>query len=131
MVYWIFVVLLTFFVQCMLAPIVRYLLNAKGSVKIALGPRDNQPDMPVLGGRFDRALRNLMEALPIFLTLALLAEQKGVAGGITELGAAIFAVARIVYVPAYVSGIPGLRSVVWMVGSAGLIAMVVGIWPHI
>ncbi len=131
MVYWIFVVLLTFFAQCMLAPIVRYLLNPKGSVKTALGPRDAEPVMPALGGRFDRALRNLMEALPIFLTLALLAEQKGIADGITEQGAAIFAIARIVYVPAYVSGIPGLRSAVWMVGSAGLIAMVVGICPHI
>lgn len=131
MVYWIFVVLLTFFVQCMLAPIVRYLLNPKSSVKTALGPRDTQPAMPALGGRFERALRNLMEALPIFLTLALLAEQKGIAGGITKQGAAIFAIARIIYVPAYVSGVPGLRSAIWMVGSAGLIAMAVGIWPYI
>lgn len=39
-------------------------------------------------------------------------------------GATIFLVARIVYVPAYVSGIPMLRSLVWLAANAGLVVMV-------
>jgi uncharacterized MAPEG superfamily protein len=35
----------------------------------------------------------------------------------------IFLVARVAYVPAYVSGIPVLRSVIWLVGNADLLLM--------
>ncbi len=35
----------------------------------------------------------------------------------------ISVIARIVYGPAYVSGLPGLRSAVWLVGVAGLLVM--------
>ncbi len=131
MILWILAALLIFFVQTMLAPISQYLFNKKSHVITALGPRDTPPEMPVLGGRFERALRNMMEALPIFLTLALLAEMKGAEGGITETGAMIFVIARVLYVPAYVSGILGVRSVVWTIGAAGLVAMLIGLWPRI
>jgi len=39
--------------------------------------------------------------------------------------ATIFLVARIVYVPAYVSGIPLFRSLVWLVGIGSLAMMAV------
>lgn len=88
-----------------------------------VGNRDDLPDISVVAGRLDRAKNNMLEALPIFLSLALLALIKG--GDTTEMAhaALIFLIARVVYVPAYVSGIPVLRSLVWLVGIVGLIMM--------
>jgi uncharacterized MAPEG superfamily protein len=88
-----------------------------------MGNRDNLPEMSVVAGRLDRAKNNMLEALPIFIGLALLALVKG--GDTSEVAhaASIFLIARVVYVPAYVSGVPMLRSLVWLVGVAGLAMM--------
>ncbi len=88
-----------------------------------VGSRDNQPKLSVVAGRLDRAKNNMLEALPIFLALALLALVKG--GDTREVAhaASIFLIARVVYVPAYVSGVPLLRSLVWLVGVASLVMM--------
>lgn len=88
-----------------------------------VGNRDSTPEMTVVASRLDRAKNNMLEALPIFLALALLALVKG--GDTSEVAhaASIFLVARIVYVPAYVSGVPMLRSLVWLVGVASLVMM--------
>ncbi len=88
-----------------------------------VGNRDNPPKMSVVAARLDRAKNNMLEALPLFLTLALLVLTKG---GVTTQavhGATIFLVARAIYVPAYASGIPMLRSLVWLVANAGLVVM--------
>ena len=92
-----------------------------------VGNRDNPPDMSIVAGRLDRAKNNMLEALPFFLGLALLALSKGVETRQVVYGAATFLIARIVYVPAYVSGVPMLRSVVWLVANAGLLAMAAGV----
>ena len=89
-----------------------------------MGNRDTPPEMSVGGrGGLDRAKNNMLEALPLFLALALLALVKS--GGTSEAvqGAMIFLFARVAYVPAYVSGIPILRSLIWLVGNAGLLMM--------
>jgi uncharacterized MAPEG superfamily protein len=68
-------VLALFVLQTLLPASFRYLLAGPGTarrLKIALGPRDTQPPMPPMGARAERALANLHEALPVFLTLALL-----------------------------------------------------------
>ncbi len=86
-----------------------------------------RPAPTLLAGRMERALRNMFEALPVFLTLALLAVIQGIDSGLAVTGAAVFFFARVAYVPAYGSGIVLLRSGVWTVGFVGLILMVVGI----
>jgi uncharacterized MAPEG superfamily protein len=88
-----------------------------------LGNRDNPPEMSVIAGRLDRAKTNLLEALPIFLALALLARVKGGDTSLATVGAMIFLIARVVYVPAYMSGLPVMRSLVWLVGMGGLLVM--------
>jgi len=42
----------------------------------------------------------------------------------TALGAAIWFWARVAYVPAYVSGIPLVRSIAWFASLGGLVAMI-------
>ena len=96
----------------------------EGTVKASLGARDNPPPYTIIGGRAARALANMQEALPVFLTLALLNLIVGTAGEIAVTGAWIFLLARLVYVPAYLSGIPGLRTLVWMVSLVGIALLV-------
>jgi uncharacterized MAPEG superfamily protein len=123
MAVWIVLVLALFFVQSTLAPVVQW----RSKIRAALGPRDYAPPMPVIGARLDRAFRNMIEAVLIFIPLALLAEVQGGATDLARAGAAIFFVARMLYVPAYVSGVSGLRSAIWVVGHAGLVLLVVAV----
>lgn len=86
------------------------------------GPRDEPSPVPEgkVTGRLNRAYRNLMETLPLFAAAVLIAHVAGREGALTLIGAWMYLVSRIVYVPLYAAGIPVLRSVVWLVGLAGL-----------
>jgi uncharacterized MAPEG superfamily protein len=127
MLIWILATLALFFIQTLLAPMVRWWGDGGRHLKAALGPRDDPPPMPPTGARLDRALRNMIEAMLVFLPLALLVEMKGIGSGLAVQGAAVFFVARLAYIPAYVSGIPGLRSLIWMCGHAGLVMMAIAL----
>ena len=72
----------------------------------ALGNRDNLPPLTVVGGRAARALANLQEALPVFLTLALLNLIAVPGAGMAVTGAWIFLIARVLaYGLEYADGI--------------------------
>lgn len=114
-------VLALYLVQLFLQETSRFGFDLWGIV----GNRDKLPEMSVVASRLDRAKNNMLEALPIFLALALLALIKGGdTSGVTH-AASIFLFARVVYVPAYVSAVPVLRSLVWLVGVASLVMMAV------
>ncbi|MDE3028289.1 MAG: MAPEG family protein [Paracoccaceae bacterium] len=85
-----------------------------------MGNRDRPPEVSVIAARLDRAKNNMLEALPMFLGLALLAMVRGVD---TSGAALVFLVVRVAYVPAYVSGIPVLRSLIWLAGVGALLFM--------
>ena len=123
MTLWILLALGLYFVQTLLPPAYRYVLRADPQIVATLGTRDNPPETGVLGARSERALRNSEEALLVFLPLALLAQP--VEGAL--LGAQIFVLARIAYVPVYIIGVPVLRSVIWAVGVVGLVLMVIAL----
>ncbi len=130
MLTWILVVLGIYLVQLYLVPALRFYglnLTSAEAMKLSLGPRDDLPPMSVLAGRADRALNNMKESLPIFITFALLAMLLGKDQGQAVYGAMVFALARGFYVPAYLSGITGLRSAVWAVAAVGLVMMLLAI----
>lgn len=87
-----------------------------------VGSRDDLPELPVTGQRASRALNNLKESLFLFLPLAILAIVMGHENA-AMLGAQVFLVARIVYVVTYLLAVPWLRSIMWIVGFAGLVMM--------
>jgi uncharacterized MAPEG superfamily protein len=121
-------VLALFVLQTLLPASFRYLLAGPGTaqrLQIALGSRDTQPPMPPAGARAERALGNLHEALPVFLTLALLHVFQGNEHALAIQGAWAFLAARVLYVPAYLSGIFGLRSAIWIASWVGLGMMLV------
>ena len=129
MALWILLVLGLFVLQTWLAPATRYVLTA--DIAGALGPRDNPPELSRTGQRLQRACRNMFEALPVFLPIALMCIHYGAESGNTILGAQIFFFARLIYVLVYAMGVPVVRSLVWAVGHAGVITMLVGLWPHL
>jgi len=127
---YVLLVLLLFFVQTLLPSSLRYMGHSdpRAVMRIALGPRDDPPPMPLHGQRAARALANLQEALPVFLTLALLHLVTHTTSPSAVNGAAIFFFARVLYVPAYLSGVSGVRSAIWGLGVVGLLMMA---WPLI
>jgi len=127
MTLWILAVLALFFVQTLLPSIARVASGEADQIAFLRGNRDEEPPHTVYSGRMAHALRNMFEALPVFLPLALLAEMKGIESGWALWGAALFFAARLAYVPAYASGIVPLRSAAWGIGHAGLVMMVIGI----
>ena len=115
----ILLVLALYMVQIFLQETSRFGFDLRG----IMGNRDQLPEASVVAGRLERAKNNMLEALPLFLALALLALVKG--GDMREVthAALVFLIARVLYVPAYISGVPMLRSIVWLVGVGGLVMM--------
>ena len=113
--------------------VVGQLLLAGGSRLLAFGlpwgasSRDTTPgEPPVWSGRADRACRNMLETFPVFAAVAIAVVVAGVADAATALGAQIYLVARLLYVPAYVFGIAYVRSLIW---GAGLVGIGMVAWP--
>lgn len=94
-----------------------------GLLAYALGPRDGVSDASVTAARCGRAQKNMEEALFFFLPLALLLVITGKADGMGLTGALVFVIARAVYLPSYMMGVPALRTLVWTAGIAGMVMM--------
>lgn len=86
---------------------------------VVFGNRDHVPPLPVHAERARRAFYNLMENLPHFAILVLVAHVTGIENDLTALGAQLFFGARVLYPFAYVWGVTGLRSAIFGVGLAG------------
>ena len=93
----------------------------------AFGARDNPPRETLLSGRLRRALANYLETLPAALVVLIAAELSDRANELTSYGGWIWFGSRVVYLPAYASGIPGLRSVVWGVATIAIVTMTLGL----
>lgn len=90
------------------------------------GPRDEARVLEgIFAGRADRAFRNLLETFPVFASLALALVVTGRNGGLGALGAQVWVVTRLLYVPLYFIQIPYARSLVWFVSIFALGAMLV------
>ena len=96
--------------------------------QVAFGNREGLSAPLGLGGRADRAAKNQMEAMVMFLALVLAAQVAGKASQVA-LGATVFFWARVVYWPVYLAGIIYLRTLVWFVGIAGLVMIIKELMP--
>ena len=93
-----------------------------------MGGRDSLPEKGVLAGRADRALVNMKENLPVFITLALLAlilESSDLELATT--GAMIWVWSRLAYFLLYLAAVPFVRSAAWTVSMAGLVTMLISV----
>jgi len=98
-----------------------------GGAQVAFGNREGMPPALGLAGRADRAAKNQMEAMVMFLALVLAAQVAG-KGAQAAYGATIFFWARLVYWPVYAAGIIYLRTLIWFVGLFGLFLILKEVW---
>jgi uncharacterized MAPEG superfamily protein len=87
--------------------------------KLALGNREAMPEPSPLAGRADRAARNNLENLVLFVTVWVVARLAGAAPGAIALGAHLFLWSRCAYTAVYLIGIPYLRTALFTVGVVG------------
>lgn len=88
------------------------------------GPRDDrQEPSGVFAGRAERAFGNFRETYPAFIGLSLSLAIVGDLTGWGLIGAWLWLVCRIVYIPLYLAGIPYVRSLVWVGSLVGLLIM--------
>ena len=124
----VFFVLLLLLVQVFLPG---YYLTEQVGSHAQMGPRDELPEPSQALGRSRRALANLQETLPIFLTLAILCILFGEEGWLALAGATIFLLGRLGHVFAYMAGLSPWRSVCFMIALLGLLLMALPLLPHI
>jgi uncharacterized MAPEG superfamily protein len=87
-------------------------------------PRDVQPAAKGLAcGRATRALGNYVENYGPFIAMALALIATGQGGGTGALGATIWIIARIVYLPIYLMGVVYVRTALWAISVIGLLMM--------
>jgi uncharacterized MAPEG superfamily protein len=77
----------------------------------------------LLFGRATRALANYVENLTPFVALALALIVTRRVGGSGALGATIWILARIVYIPIYLFGVLYARTAIWTISIVGLLMM--------
>ena len=94
--------------------------NLQKGVPVMAGNREGQTEFTGWVGRGYRAHRNMLENLVLFAILVLVAQAVGKSNDQTRLGAELFFWARVAYVPCYVLGLIGIRSLAWGVSAAGL-----------
>jgi uncharacterized MAPEG superfamily protein len=100
-------------------------LAAQAQVGLGMlaGNREGLPALTGLAGRSQRAHRNMLESLPLFIGLVLIAQIAGKANEATLLGAQLFFWGRLAHWLLYIIGIPWLRTIAWLVSMIGLIVI--------
>jgi uncharacterized MAPEG superfamily protein len=100
-------------------PGVTAIILEKG-LPVAAGNRDETIDLSAWADRANRAHRNLLESLPVFAALVLVANVAGVANETTALGATIFFWSRVVHAVVYIAGVPWARTAAFAGSVIGL-----------
>jgi uncharacterized MAPEG superfamily protein len=95
-----------------------------------VGARDEGwPPIGKYGARLERAYKNFIETFPFFLGAVLVAHALDKSTHNSVLGAQIYLWARVLYVPAYVLGIPFVRTIIWGASFVGILMVLRAIWP--
>lgn len=81
-----------------------------------LSSRDENRTLEGMLGRADRALNNSITALALIAPPILVIALRDQSSANSLLAAQVFLAARVTYIPAYVFGIQGLRTLVWTAG---------------
>lgn len=123
MTFWIALVLGLYLIQLFIPSLFR--IHQIG-LAAYVGSRDGLPALPPYGDRADRAARNMLESLPLFLTAAILCIVMERVSDVAMLGAEVFFWSRLAYAGFYIAGVPWLRSLIWTIGFLGVLAVA---WP--
>ena len=95
--------------------------NTQVSLATLAGNREDMPELTGWAGRAQRAHRNMLENLPLFIALVLVAQVTNRLNTMTLLGAELFFWARLLHAVVYLMGISWLRTLLWLVSIVGLV----------
>ena len=128
---------LNFELQMLIAAIVLgfvHLIAASHSASLQRGYRwtasardEVLPPLTGVAGRLARASANFAETFPYFAVLVLAVEITGHRDAYSCWGAALYVGARVAYLPLYGFGVFLVRSLVWNVGTAGMVLLLVAL----
>jgi len=101
--------------------------NRELGPKYPLSPRDGAPPKPLSPtcARIQRSVNNSFESLILFAPVALMVGLTGQSTSVTATLSAIFLIARLLYIPAYVAGLVPWRSMIWGVGFFATLALAI------
>ena len=100
-------------------------VNKQLGVAYTGGNRDEQKQPTGMAGRLKRALENHFEGLILFTIAVLVVVLGDASTAVTERCAWAYLWARILYVPAYASGVFLVRSIIWAVGFGATAIMLI------
>lgn len=101
-----------------------YSMSRDGLGQWNAGPRDSEPALSPLTGRLRRAVNNHFEALAFFTIAVVLVQLTASNSTVTAICSGLYLLARILYVPAYAFGWSPWRSVIFGVGFAASLVMI-------
>jgi uncharacterized MAPEG superfamily protein len=89
-----------------------------------MGARDEDlpPPRPLVG-RLERAQANFFETFPVVIAAILAIEVAHLNNNLTALAAMLWLGARALYLPLYAAGVPVVRTLVFTVSFAGIVAL--------
>jgi uncharacterized MAPEG superfamily protein len=88
-----------------------------------LSARDEPRRLPRMLSRLDRAIWNSITALALVTPPILAIVHRDQGSPQSQLAAQVFLACRLVYFPAYMFGVPGLRTAVWLGGFVATIVL--------
>lgn len=100
-------------------------LNLQLGTSYTAGPRDESQQASGIAGRLNRAFGNHFEALTLFTIAVVVVVLGEASNATTEMAAWVYLGSRILYVPAYASGIFMLRTLVFCGGFFATLAMLI------
>ena len=108
-------------VMVLLPPAFAY--SRKGYMQWNAGPRDTPFDVGPHSERLRRVFSNFMETYVFFLVFVIALTLARKSSSVSIYGAWIYLGARIVYIPLYVFGVVGIRSLGWAISLLGIAAI--------
>ena len=100
-------------------------VNVQLGVAYTGGNRDEQKRATGVAGRLKRALENHFEGLILFTIAVVVVTLGDASSQVTEYCAWAYLWARVLYVPAYASGVFLVRSLIWSVGFVATAVMLI------
>lgn len=98
------------------------LSTAQRGLKWNISARDEViPELTGVAARVSRAFKNFMETFPFFAAAILMVQITQRHSPSSSIGAVMYFWARVMYVPLYAAGIPGVRTIVWCISFVGLV----------
>lgn len=93
-----------------------------------VGNRDEPRTLSGWGARADRASANMLENLPLFAILVLVAHAAGISNHNTVLGTQLFFLGRLAHAVIYILGITWLRTLAYLVAVAGMVLVALALF---